>query len=94
MSLEQWQNLCEQLNGRAGTLGAAGVRDPDGVCELFDGRGYDGAGDCLSDGHYLCTECSHLSPEASRFEENYGRAGRRDSPLAFLEPTQQGDVKK
>lgn len=83
MSLEQWQNLCEQLNGRPGTLGVPGVRDPDGVCELFNGKGYDGKGDCSSDGHYLCTECSHLSSEAPRFEENYGRDGRRDRLLLF-----------
>lgn len=83
MSLEQWQNLCEQVNGRPGLFGTVGVRDPDGPCELFDGLGYDGGGDCMSDGHYLCTECSHLSPEAPRFEENYGRDGRRDRLLLF-----------
>lgn len=58
-------------------MGVVGVRDPEHPCEDFNGRGYEGRGRCKSDGHYLCTECSELSPEASRFVE-YGRDGRRD----------------
>lgn len=58
------------------TLGAVGVRDPAYPCEAFDGRGYDGRGECHSDGHYLCTGCSHLSEDAPRFHQN--RDGRRD----------------
>lgn len=72
-----WANLIERLNGRAGFIGTAGVRDPEHPCEVFDGEGYDGGGDCLSDGHYLCVECSELSPDAPRFQE-YGAAGRLD----------------
>jgi hypothetical protein len=77
-----WQQLVEEVNGRPGILGAVGVRDPEGVCEAFDGKGYDGTGRCDSDGHYLCTECSHLSPDAPRFQE-YGLAGRVDRLLLF-----------
>lgn len=71
-----WHVLTESVNGRS-VLGQVGVRDPDGVCEEFTATGYDGTGTCHSDGHYLCVECHHLSPEAPRFEE-YGRDGRRD----------------
>lgn len=77
-----WAELVANINGRT-FLGQVGVRDPDGPCESFDGLGYDGRGQCMSDGHYLCVECSELSPEASRFEENYGREGRRDRLLLF-----------
>jgi hypothetical protein len=41
------------------------VRDVEFPCEEFDGEGdVDDWGLCESDGHYLCTQCSHLSPEA------------------------------
>jgi len=81
MSLEQWNELHAFVNGRT-RFGQVGVRDPDYPCELFDARGYDGTGDCHSDGHYMCTECSRLSPTASRFEE-YGRDGRADRLRLF-----------
>lgn len=63
-------------------LGRPGFRDPDGRCDEFDGKGYDGKGTCHSDGHYLCDECSHLSPSAPRFTE-YGRDGRKDRLRLF-----------
>lgn len=74
--LQAWAELTERVNGRT-TIGMVGVRDPEYPCEAFDGLGYDGHGRCDSDGHYLCVECSDLSPKASRFEE-HGRDGRRD----------------
>jgi hypothetical protein len=77
-----WEVLRRAVNGERGFIGVPGVRDPDGVCEGFDGRGYDGRGQCLSDGHYLCAECSELSPDAPRFQE-YGRAGRADRLRLF-----------
>jgi len=70
------------VNGERGLLGVPGVRDPDGVCEGFDGEGYNGRGTCLSDGHYLCVECSELAPDAPRFQEP-GRAGRVDRLRLF-----------
>lgn len=81
MSLRAWAELVANVNGRS-FLGQVGVRDPDGPCEVFDGRGYDGSGKCMSDGHWLCAECSELSPEAPRFVE-YGRAGRADRLRLF-----------
>ena len=72
-----WESLSRALNGRPPFEGAPGVRSPDAVCEAFDGKGYDGHGECMSDGHYLCGECSDLSPDAPRFHE-YGAAGRLD----------------
>jgi hypothetical protein len=75
--LEAWEDLERFVNGRAPRMGQPGVRDPDGRCDAFDGRGYDGGGDCESDGHYLCLECSLLSPDAERFHQ-YGADGRLD----------------
>ncbi len=75
-ALLAWHELTENVNGRT-VLGQAGVRDPEYICEDFNGAGYDGSGKCLSDGHYLCVECSELAPNAPRFEE-FGRDGRRD----------------
>lgn len=80
-ALLAWGELVEHVNGRT-FLGEVGVRDPDGPCETFDRLGYDGSGHCRSDGHYLCVECSELSPEAPRFVE-YGRDGRADRLRLF-----------
>ena len=77
-----WEDLRLAINGLPGRLGARGVRDPEGLCDVFDARGYDGSGKCMSDGHYLCVECSELSPEAPSFVE-YGRAGRADRLRLF-----------
>jgi hypothetical protein len=78
VNLGPFTDLFLAVNDRAPRLGTIGVRDPDGPCEAFDGKGYDGGGRCMSDGHYLCTECSELSPEAPRFAENYGWRGVLD----------------
>lgn len=82
-ALQAWTELVASVNGRTlpPFLGQVGVRDPDGPCEMFDGQHYDGRGDCTSDGHYLCVECSHLSPEAPRFHND--RAGRADRLRLF-----------
>jgi hypothetical protein len=72
-----WKTLVAALNSNPGPFGAPGVRDPEYPCAEFDGKNYDGTGDCLSDGHYLCNECSRLSPNAPRFvEQDRGRADR------------------
>lgn len=75
-ALIDWGELIANVNGRT-FLGQAGVRDPEHICEDFDRKGYDGSGQCWSDGHYLCVHCSELSPEAPRFTE-HGVAGRAD----------------
>ena len=73
-----WEELRRFVNGEPGYEGTPGVRSPEYPCEWFDGRGYDGTGGCLSDGHYLCVECSELSPEAPRFTEpQWGLGGWR-----------------
>jgi len=81
-ALEQWDDLVRFVNNAPPRYGAPGIRDPEHRCELFDGEGYEGQGNCLSDGHYLCTECSHLSPKAPRFVE-HGVEGRADRLLLF-----------
>lgn len=80
-ALTAWAELVANVNGKT-VLGQLGVRDPDNVCEDFDRKGYNGFGNCTSDGHYLCVECSNLSPEAARFVE-YGRSGRADRMRLF-----------
>ena len=75
-----FQLLSDSINGRV-TFGAVGVRDPEFPCDAFDGEGYTGLGDCLSDGHYLCVDCSRLSANAPRFTQD--RAGRGDRLRAF-----------
>jgi hypothetical protein len=77
-----WEELRRAVNAEPPFMGTPGVRDPEYVCESFDGKGYDGQGRCHSDGHYLCTECSELSPDAPRFQEP-GRAGRLDRLRLF-----------
>lgn len=78
----RWESLYRFVNSKPPLFGTVGVRDPEHMCEEFDGKRYDGSGDCLSDGHYMCLECSLLSPAAPRFEE-YGRDGRADRLRAF-----------
>ena len=43
-------------------VGIAGERDPDHPCEEF-APGSPDPGRCLGDGHYLCNECRHYSPD-------------------------------
>ena len=74
--MRAWEELRRYVNSEPPMMGTVGVRDPDSVCEEFDGRPYDGTGRCKSDGHYLCTECSKLSPNAPRF--TYDAPGRGD----------------
>lgn len=71
-----WEELRRFVNGEPGYEGTPGVRSVEYPCEVFDGRGYDGTGECMSDGHYLCVECSELSPEAPRFTEPGWSGGR------------------
>ena len=72
-----WEELRRFVNGEPGCEGQPGVRSSEYPCEVFDGRGYDGTGRCMSDGHYLCTECSELSPDADRFHETHRNLGER-----------------
>lgn len=80
-SLGPFTDLYLAVNRLPGRFGAPGVRDPDNQCSAFDAHGYNGQGECLSDGHYLCVECSELSPEAPRFTSD--RAGRGDRLRLF-----------
>ena len=80
-ALVDWENLRRFVNAEPPLFGEPGVRDPDNVCESYDGKGYDGRGDCDSDGHYECTNCSLLSPDAPRFSQD--RGGRADRLRLF-----------
>src|SRR5690606_4994163 len=62
MSLQRWNWLIAELNGRA-IVGMPGVRDLDDEgnlsrdnCDAFD-PGTPG-GTCSTDGHYMCDECT------------------------------------
>lgn len=79
-ALLNWEALRRFVNAEPPLFGTVGVRDPEYPCQEFDGKSYDGTGACLSDGHYLCKECSKLSPQAPRFEE-HGVKGRADRLL-------------
>lgn len=72
-----WEALYRHVNGLPAPFGTVGVRDPDFHCEFYDAQGYDGKGDCQSDGHYECKNCSHLSPRAPRFTETDEGRGER-----------------
>jgi hypothetical protein len=75
--LGPFYDLYLAINAYPGRFGTPGVRDPDAICEVFDGAGFNGQGRCMGDGHYLCEECSQLSSEAPRFAE-YGWQGVLD----------------
>lgn len=72
-----WDELARLINGRPGYEGVPGVRSAEYPCDLFDGLGYVGTGRCMSDGHYLCVECSELSPKAPRFHQTNRNLGER-----------------
>jgi len=78
----KWDALYRAINSLPSRFGTVGVRDPDNVCESYDGLGYNGRGHCMSDGHYMCTECSELSPKAPRFTND--EDGRRDRLILFF----------
>jgi len=40
--------------------GTPGVRDVEAPCEVFN-VGEPGRGDCETDGHYLCVECTEIA---------------------------------
>lgn len=81
-----WRELEAQVNGRQ-LFGMAGVRDPDGPCDVFAPvEGIDwlgvrvtarGNGDCDGDGHYLCLGCERVSAARIRLATD-GRMGGGD----------------
>jgi hypothetical protein len=48
-----WSAIARRLP----VFGQPGVRDPDAPCAEFDPGDPDG--ECRTDGHYMCRECSH-----------------------------------
>lgn len=87
-----WEALYRAVNGLPGVFGAVGVRDPDYPCEAYDAQGYDGTGKCDSDGHYECKNCSHLSPDAPRFQNDGGRGDRLR--LYWARPRATGETRQ
>lgn len=59
----RWNELYHYANGRA-TVGMAGVRDPEDPCAEF--RPGVPAGECSTDGHYLCRECAEQGERCKR----------------------------
>lgn len=50
-------------------LGVEGIRDTFAPCELYQiGKA---AGDCWTDGHYLCEECSHLDVTSDYYRHQF-----------------------
>jgi len=56
-ALQRWAELVALVNGRT-IVGMAGVRDPDARCEDFEPGEPTVNGDCITDGHYMCDECT------------------------------------
>lgn len=57
-----WRALYEDLNGRAHKPEYPQTRDPDAPCDAWEQTDApDGSGHCLTDGHYMCVECIHIS---------------------------------
>lgn len=61
---EAWRPLLAALHGVA-KIGEPGIRDADSPCDVFD-PGTPGGGDCDTDGHYMCSECRHISERETR----------------------------
>lgn len=60
-----WRGLYFEINSGAGRVpdGITGIRDVDAPCEAFvlvESERPDGGGDCETDGHYLCAECTRI----------------------------------
>jgi hypothetical protein len=55
-ALQRWAWLVAEVNGRA-VLGQPGMRDPDAPCDDFNPG--TPSGECRTDGHYMCDECTH-----------------------------------
>jgi hypothetical protein len=73
-ALQSWAELEAQVNGRS-FVGMTGVRDPEFPCDHFSSdyvkgepRPFDGS--CMTDGHYLCPECPHMS-RSNAIERGY-----------------------
>ena len=56
-ALTRWNILVDQINGRE-VFGAPGVRDPEYPCSGFDPGEPTLSGECETDGHYMCDECT------------------------------------
>lgn len=54
-----WRALVAEING-APLLGTPGVRDFLAPCDAFN-PGEPGQGNCSTDGHYLCDECTEIA---------------------------------
>lgn len=70
-----WRALVSEINGGRTPDGEPGIRDVDAPCDEFEPVGApweqsEGGGSCDTDGHYICSECVHISLSAVR--------GRRD----------------
>lgn len=52
------------VKGKVTPVGLPGHRDPENRCDMYDPRPERQPGDCASDGHYLCSRCSHFSKRA------------------------------
>lgn len=54
-AIQRWNRLCRLVNDKP-TVGVDGVRDDDHPCAAFVlGKPQ---GDCSTDGHYMCDECT------------------------------------
>jgi hypothetical protein len=67
-TLDRWNELYLAANGRT-AFGQRGVRDPEYPCaEFLPGEP---SGQCMSDGHYLCNECTWSVPLCATCGESW-----------------------
>jgi hypothetical protein len=57
-ALQRWTILVGVVNNRP-LVGTPGVRDVDYPCSAFEPGEPTTAGECETDGHYMCNECTH-----------------------------------
>jgi hypothetical protein len=70
-----WRALVSEINGGRIPDGEPGIRDVDAPCEDFSpvGEPFErsaGGGSCVTDGHYICSECVHISLAEVRRRED------------------------
>jgi DNA-directed RNA polymerase subunit RPC12/RpoP len=67
----RWRALVSELNGGRIPDGTPGIRDVNAPCDHFEPAGEpfehaNGSGSCMTDGHYICSECVHIEIKTLR----------------------------
>ena len=63
--LTKHEEVVERARLAKGFLEEDGIRDPEYPCAEFKKGQSDWSSSCMSDGHYLCKDCSNFRPDES-----------------------------